>query len=166
MADKEHADKTCPLCGGRVMWFPISRHWYCEHCRNTFNEFTVFSEPKTREPNGDAAKLREVVGDLLYMAERYVKKTPATESVIFDAKTKKEIRTVNYYDVIAKAQAALAAPARNCDEGTADEQLKRFLKKLESVGCGEIDKRSIHMMSIFSRWSQLRYGSEVSDGSK
>lgn len=73
------------------------------------------------ESVGNAAKLREVVGDLLYMAERYVKKTPATESVIFDAKTKKEIRTVNYYDVIAKAQAALAAPPRNCDL-YADEQ--------------------------------------------
>ena len=64
---------------------------------------------------GNAAKLREVVGDLLYMAERYVKKTPATESVIFDAKTKKEIRTVNYYGVIAKAQAVRAEPPRNCD---------------------------------------------------
>lgn len=73
------------------------------------------------ESVGNAAKLREVVGDLLYMAERYVKKTPATESVIFDAKTKKEIRTVNYYDVIAKAQAALATPPRNCDL-YADEQ--------------------------------------------
>lgn len=73
------------------------------------------------ESVGNTAKLREVVGDLLYMAERYVKKTPATESVIFDAKTKKEIRTVNYYDVIAKAQAALAAPPRNCDL-YADEQ--------------------------------------------
>jgi len=64
------------------------------------------------------------------------------------------------------AEAALAAPERNCDKGTADEQLERFIKKWESVGYGEIDERSIHMMSIFSRWAQLRYGSEVSDESK
>lgn len=55
---------------------------------------------------------------------------------------------------------------RNCDKGTADEQLELFIKKWESVGYGEIDERSIHMMSIFSRWAQLRYGSEVSDESK
>lgn len=53
-----------------------------------------------------------MVGDLLYMAERFAKKTPATETVIFDAKTKKEIRTINYHDVIARAKAALAAPRR------------------------------------------------------
>ena len=70
---------------------------------------------KESMPSGNAAAMREVVGDLLYMAERYVQKTPATESIIFEAKTKKEIRTINYYDVIAKAKAALSAPPRNCD---------------------------------------------------
>ena len=157
MADKEHADKTCPLCGGRVMWFPISRHWYCEHCRNIFNQFTVFSEPKTREPNGDAAKLRAAVKAVVDVGypHNFQKEAPHIRGYCYDVTR-----------AIEKCFAALAAPARNCDEGTADEQLKRFLKKLESVGYGEIDKRSIHMMSIFSRWSQLRYGSEVSDGSK
>lgn len=68
---------------------------------------------KTKRETAGAANLRELVGDLLYMAERFAKKTPATETVIFDAKTKKEIRTVNYHDVIARAKAALAArPAR------------------------------------------------------
>ena len=81
---------------------------------------------------GNAAAMREAVGDLLYMAERYVQKTPATESIIFDAKTKKEIRTINYYDVIAKAKAALSAPPRNCDVGTADEQEDRFDKFCDS----------------------------------
>lgn len=64
---------------------------------------------KTKGKTAEAADLRELVGDLLYMAERFAKKTPATETVIFDAKTKKEIRTVNYHDVIARAKAALAS---------------------------------------------------------
>lgn len=61
----------------------------------------------------NVAELREVVGDLLYMAERYVKKTPATESVIFDPETRKEIRTVNYHEAIARAWAILDKPQSN-----------------------------------------------------
>ena len=62
---------------------------------------------KTKGKTAGAADLRELVGDLLYMAERFARKTPATETVIFDARTKKELRTINYHDVIARAKAAL-----------------------------------------------------------
>ena len=101
---------------------------------------------------GNAAKLREalmVVRDAIYRDLTTGRLLIATD--------------VNLEDVVSEA---LAAPVRNCDVGTADEQLKRFLKKWESVGYGEIDEIGIHMMSIFSRWAQLRYGSEVKDGSK
>ena len=64
---------------------------------------------------GNIAKLRELVEDLLYMARRYVKKTPAVETVIFDSKTHEALKTINYHKTIEKAEAALAAPARNCD---------------------------------------------------
>ena len=82
-------------------------------------------------------KMREIMADLLYMAERYAKKTPATATVIFDPATKKEMRTICYYDVIAKARAALAEPVRNCEVGTAEEQEKRyamFVKKHWTLG--------------------------------
>lgn len=36
--------KICPLCGGRVFWFPISNYWGCEHCKNVFNRYTVFPD--------------------------------------------------------------------------------------------------------------------------
>ena len=85
---------------------------------------------ETKEETARAANLREVVGDLLYMAERYVKKTPATESAIFDAKTKKEIRTINYYDVIAKAKAALASPQRNCERFQTKDAAREAFQKL------------------------------------
>lgn len=74
----------------------------------------------------NTAKLREVVEDLLYMAKRYAAKTPATETVIFDGKTHKALKTINYHKTIEKAEAALAAPARNCDVGTAKEQVLEF----------------------------------------
>jgi len=68
---------------------------------------------------GNILKLRELVEDLLYMARCYVKKTAAVETVIFDSKTHEALKTINYYKTIEKAEAALAAPARNCDVGTA-----------------------------------------------
>ena len=72
-------------------------------------------EQKRSGLRGNMAKLRAVVEDLLYMARRYVKKTAAVETVIFDSKTHEALKTINYYKTIEKAEAALAAPARNCD---------------------------------------------------
>ena len=54
--------KTCPLCGGRVFWFPVSNYWGCEHCKNTFNRYTVFpDEVKKTSAVGNAAAMRDIV---------------------------------------------------------------------------------------------------------
>ena len=53
MSVEDRKDKICPLCGARVLWFPISRHYCCESCHNTFNEFTSFPEPRKVEPVGN-----------------------------------------------------------------------------------------------------------------
>lgn len=72
-------------------------------------------EQKRSGLHGNMAKLRAVVEDLLYMAKRFAAKTPATETVIFDSKTHETLKTINYHKTIEKAEAALAAPSRNCD---------------------------------------------------
>ena len=54
--------KICPLCGGRVFWFPISNYWGCENCKNTFNRYTVFpDEVKKTSAVGNAAAMRDIV---------------------------------------------------------------------------------------------------------
>lgn len=54
------------------------------------------------------SEVRDVLEDLLYMAKRYAYKTPATETVIFDSKTHKTVKTINYRKTIEKAEAILA----------------------------------------------------------
>ena len=41
------------------------------------------------------------------------------------------------------AQRALSAPPRNCDVGTADEQLPRFVAAWESANRSFVDRRSL-----------------------
>ena len=53
------------------------------------------------------SEVRDVLEDLLYMAKRYAYKTPATETVIFDSKTHKTVKTINYRKTIEKAEAIL-----------------------------------------------------------
>ena len=53
------------------------------------------------------SKVCDALEDLLYMAKRYAYKTPATETVIFDSKTHKTVKTINYRKTIEKAEMIL-----------------------------------------------------------
>ena len=66
----------------------------------------------------------------------------------------------NVDDMMAVVNAALAEPIRNCDVGTADEQLPRFVAAWESANRSFIDRRSMMLLSVFSRWVQLPYKAE------
>ena len=78
--------------------------------------------------NGKRASARGLIEDLLYMAKRYVRKSPATESIIFDNETGKTLRTIKYRETIERAEEFLSRPDRNCDVGTPKQQAKRFQK--------------------------------------
>ena len=105
-----HTDGT-PLKGKRYFVLRLDSDDPLEAARVA----AAMSAYKGETPQGNLAKLRAVVEDLLYMARRYVKKMPATETVIFDSKTHETLKTIDYYKTIEKAEAALAAPSRNCD---------------------------------------------------
>ena len=60
-----------------------------------------------------------------------------------------------------KAKAALAAPARNCDVGTAEEQFERWHAFCDSydkdcTGC-PCDGPVLSMAYCFSNWAQMPY---------
>lgn len=46
---------------------------------------------------------------------------------------------------------------RNCDFGTADEQLERFRQAWTNAKNGMIDRQSLMMLSEYARWSQQKY---------
>ena len=57
--------------------------------------------------------------------------------------------------------AALSAPPRNCDIGTADEQYARWEKYCACTKCHNCDLVSDSWSQCYSKWSQLPYESEV-----
>lgn len=59
-----------------------------------------------------------------------------------------------------QALIALSKPARQCDVGTPDEQLPRFVAAWESAHRSFVDRRSMMMLSVFSRWAQMPYNEE------
>ena len=69
-------------------------------------------------------------------------------------------------DVITEAKAALAAPLRNCDVGTAEEQAERFKRYCPSGDCKRWVCNSYGYEKLFRHkcaliWGQLPYESKV-----
>ena len=58
---------------------------------------------------------------------------------------------------IKKCFASLASPPRNCDVGTADEQLKKFIAFCLSRKCNECPFVSSTYGECGVRWSQMQY---------
>ena len=136
--------RICPLCGGRVFWMPVSLLWVCEHCKNTFNRYTAFPEPKKVEPIGDAAKLREALRFLI-----------ENESKLFEADLSNgELELL--HQIVGKARAALSAPPRNCDVGTVEEQIKRQYDTMcnTAKACPDSDWSC---KKCFAKWSRMPY---------
>ena len=63
--------------------------------------------------------------------------------------------------LLKQARVALAAPPRNCDVGTAEEQMKRFREFCETEKCGRYRCRSGCKATCIDRcavaWSQMPY---------
>ena len=64
-------------------------------------------------------------------------------------------------EIVRVCEAALAAPARNCDVGTAKEQVKRWRRFCNSMTtCGECPCHKSYsevVTDCFSRWAQMPY---------
>lgn len=101
---------------------------------------------ETREKSsqvGNAAKLREACEALMSEIGGY--STDGLE-VIWCSISGKTIK---------KARAALSAPPRNCDVGTAEEQYKRFLKFCHGANCS---KCPVHdAVNCKFAWAQMPY---------
>ena len=63
-------------------------------------------------------------------------------------------------EIIDKTAAALAAPQRNCDVGTATEQAKRmheYCFSKDSLGCPNHCLHSLQAFDCFCEWAQMPY---------
>lgn len=63
-------------------------------------------------------------------------------------------------DIISTVQEALAEPLRNCEVGTAEEQIERFVSFCNSHKCPECPlEYASHSFTYecYARWSQMPY---------
>ena len=61
-------------------------------------------------------------------------------------------------NALDKAKAALAEPIRNCDVGTAEEQMKRFNKFCSHIECSECQlNKDDYLYTCMLRWAQMPY---------
>jgi hypothetical protein len=73
---------------------------------------------------GNAAAVRKALEDTLFLAKKYVAQSPATSAVIFENGMPK--REIDYLQAVKNAEAALAAPPRNCDRFATQEEAWNF----------------------------------------
>ena len=94
-------------------------------------------------------KQREALGKILWCLEW-----------MFNNTDDKSVQS-HLIEPISLAKAALAEPVRNCDVGTAKEQVKRWRRFCNSMTtCGECPCHKSYsevVADCFSRWAQMPY---------
>lgn len=138
---------------------PVSHIFVCEHCKESFSESAkCYLRKKKDVTKGNQQKMREtllVVRDALDTISAHEDDIEFVRAWI--RQTKEAV------------QAALAAPPRNCDVGTAEEQIARFNEFCDSewqnsgsANCGNcplwVSGRIGHDCQI--RWEQMPYTAE------
>ena len=121
---------------------------------------------------GDAAAFREAVEKLLDVLYDIGVDEETTKIATGIATMSEVSQKAN--NAIRQARAALAAPARNCDVGTAAEQYARFKRHCKARHktdkpnpCGRADRASNPCAKCYSMWAQMPYKEkEESNGSK
>lgn len=120
----------------------------------------VRKEAEDEFKHGNAAAMREVLQDVLFMAEKHAANSPATSAVIFDRDTGKVAREIDYLQAIEKARAALSSPPRNCDVGTPEEQIDRwrlFCKSHDDCDSCPVESGAPCMVRCAIEWLQMPY---------
>lgn len=114
---------------------------------------------------GNAAAMREA---LEYMLDFDATDDAAMDDGLTDAE-----RIMEYADHIAecqkKARAALSAPPRQCDVGTAEDQCERWMAFCgryddDCTGCPCDDANCASYTKCFARWAQTPYEAEEGAG--
>ena len=104
-------------------------------------------EVANKRERGDCAKLREAVVDVGY-PHNFQREAPHIRGYCYDITR-----------AIEKCFAALAAPPRNCDVGTAEEQEDRFRRYCNSRGtfCGDCPLYNNRRGECRFAWAQMPY---------
>ena len=158
----------CPLCGGELMWMPASHIFACEHCRNSFSKSARFYLSKEedmlrKKSNGNAAAMREaleVAKKAICHHAKHICQSLSWENSNIQSNCA-DILCAHRDLCEAKTaiNAAISAPPRNCDVGTAQEQAIRFDKFCQVCEkCPLNEKRlNIRLVQCEFLWAQMTY---------
>ena len=98
-------------------------------------------------------------GDQMKMREALLK----IETVAGEAVENGTIELPQYSKIVDIVESALSAPARNCDVGTAEEQVERFDKFCDIHDC-KSDCPLFKAESCEFAWSQMPYEAKEGEG--
>ena len=109
-------------------------------------EAAMKREVENAKALGNAAKLREALEETAQAAAEIMERVRLKDGLAFN--------TANY--IIGVAKTALASPLRNCDVGTAEEQLKRQYDTMcnTTKACPDADWSC---RECFAKWAQILY---------
>jgi len=147
-------DFNCPLCGCRLIWLPVSHIFVCESCEQSFNEKAeAYLRHQTKSPVGNAAAMR----DALESACNWCLNRLGNASY-----------QVTVEGLLSTINAALSAPPRNCDVGTAEEQYRRYWEMCSAKDvnqCAYCEFRKTSNLNCsrdkcFATWAQMPYEAE------
>jgi len=155
MSDRTETEETGAGIIAEMRGGPIPRH---QHDRELLHHYADRLEAALARECGDVAKLREALEKIAHYTDNR------------DAMDDPGCADGHILADIAKT--ALAAPPRNCDVGTAEEQLKRFkdfcriISKDETCdGCPLFPQCST-LEHCTLAWAQMPYEEGKNDGSK
>lgn len=118
-----------------------AKHQFRDAAKMIPHEEVDVSKMETTTPTGNTAAMREALEAAI----------PIMRACLFDY-----YNTTDVKKVVGEMKAALSAPPRNCDVGTAEEQDKRFLEFCTSMDC----KRYCPLFKADScelAWAQMPY---------
>lgn len=112
---------------------------------------------RKKAQNGNAAAMREALGDVYNILEKIQSFTPHLSDVSLMREFRSRVcRAKKVIDI------ALSAPPRNCDVGTAEEQAERYMKFCKNypkcTGCPCVGRMQYHQCEF--AWEQLPYEAE------
>lgn len=143
MSETKDWRKICAACHEGEP--PEDCEYYGEPCGCNSPTYGEYPTCKESLQVGNAAKIREALSDACYAMFNFLKTQNGGYEEMAEA--------------LDKAKAALAAPPRNCDVGSLDEQITRFNAFCESRMCSDFLSRCPLADSRNCRlaWAQMPY---------
>jgi hypothetical protein len=103
------------------------------------------------------SKLREVIESLLNLLDDFGINEEIVSISNENIVHRESLKTERTLAVLRKAKSALAEPLKNCEVGTPEEQIERFVSEVES---GKLKLMGTIAEIIFT-WENMQYESEV-----